>query len=201
VVTDSDVIVEEVNVRMKPPKRSAISIVEGLGSSDGGYNSHCLLQITRQLPFQQWILDITGPQLNVFDPCIALSTYMTKYVDLFRMTAPLGTAKLFFDKLADTEGLVSLQARIDQDAVEALAMGIREWQTRSSSNIPELLRQSGRLFRKQQQELLTAVEKSLNLFVLSADYASELSPNKQYTMADFHFLRNAGAAVFSEHEA
>jgi hypothetical protein len=108
VVTDSDVIVEEVNVRMKPPKRSAILIVEGLGSSDGGYNSHCLLQVTKELPFQQWILDITGPQLNVFDPCITLSTYMTKYVDLFRMTAPLGTAKLFFDKLADTEGLVGL---------------------------------------------------------------------------------------------
>jgi hypothetical protein len=80
-------------------------------------------------------------------------------------------------------------------------MGIRESQTRSSSNIPELLHQSGRLFQKQQQELLTAVEKSLKLFVLSADYTSELPPNKQYTMADFQFLQNAGAAVFSEHEA
>lgn len=182
---------------MKPPEKSAILVVAGHGSSEGAHNSHYLFQVTKQVPFKQWIFDITGPQLNVFDPCLELPKYSAKYVDRFRLTAPLGTASILFENLADLKGLAGLEARIDRDAVRALVMGICEWQTRSSSNLPELLRRPGSLFKKQQQELLTIVRESLNQYVLSADYTSELSSVKHHTMADFISTQKA---VFSKHE-
>lgn len=181
---------------MKPPEKSAILVVEGHGSGVGGHNSHYVLQVTKHLPFKQWIFDITGPQLNVFDPCLCLPTYSAKYVDRFRLTAPLGTARILLDNLGELEGRAGLEARIDRDAVRALEMGICEWQTRSSSTLPELLRQPESLFEDQQQELLTIVQKTLAQFVLSADYTSALCSGKQ----DISTLE-ATIAVFSKHEA
>ena len=188
-------IVNEISVKMKPPERSAILVVEGHGSGEGGHNSHYLFQVTKHLPFKQWIFDITGPQLNVFDTCLSLSTYSAKYVDRFRLTAPLGTARILFDNLAELKGIAGLEVRIDQDAVRALEMGIREWQTRSSSTLPELLRQPESLFENQQQELLTIVQETLTQFVLSADYRSEFHSGNQ----DMSTL-GATTAVFSKHE-
>ncbi|KAH4913280.1 hypothetical protein HBI56_196570 [Parastagonospora nodorum] len=181
---DSDVIVDEVCIQMKPPERSAILEVEGHGSSKEGHNSHYLFQVTKQLPFKQWILDITGPQLNVFDPCLELPKYTAKYVDRFRLTAPLGTASILVENLADLKGLAGLEARIDRDAVRALVMGICEWQTRASSNLPELLRRP-------------EIQESLNQYVLSVDYTSELSSVKHHTIVD---LLSTYKTVFSKHE-
>ncbi|KAH5351199.1 hypothetical protein HBI49_185690 [Parastagonospora nodorum] len=197
VLEDSDVIVDEVCIQMKPPERSAILEVEGHGSSKEGHNSHYLFQVTKQLPFKQWILDITGPQLNVFDPCLELPKYTAKYVDRFRLTAPLGTASILFENLADLKGLAGLEARIDRDAVRALVMGICEWQTRASSNLPELLRRPESIFKKQQQELSNIVQESLNQYVLSVDYTSELSSVKHHTIVD---LLSTYKTVFSKHE-
>ncbi|KAH4016354.1 hypothetical protein HBI81_194720 [Parastagonospora nodorum] len=194
---DSDVIVDEVCIQMKPPERSAILDVEGHGSSKEGHNSHYLFQVTKQLPFKQWIFDITGPQLNVFDPCLELPKYTAKYVDRFRLTAPLGTASILVENLADLKGLAGLEARIDRDAVRALVMGICEWQTRASSNLPELLRRPESIFKKQQQELSNIVQESLNQYVLSVDYTSELSSVKHHTIVD---LLSTYKTVFSKHE-
>jgi hypothetical protein len=182
---------------MKPPERSAILEVEGHGSSKEGHNSHYLFQVTKQLPFKQWIFDITGPQLNVFDPCLELPKYTAKYVDRFRLTAPLGTASILIENLADLKGLAGLEARIDRDAVRALVMGICEWQARASSNLPELLRRPGSIYKKQQQELSTIVQESLNQYVLSVDYTSELSSVKHHTIAD---SISTYEKVFSKHE-
>ncbi|KAH3960464.1 hypothetical protein HBH98_121640 [Parastagonospora nodorum] len=194
---DSDLIVDEVCIQMKPPERSAILEVEGHGSSKEGHNSHYLFQVTKQLPFKQWIFDITGPQLNVFDPCLELPKYTAKYVDRFRLTAPLGTASILVENLADLKGLAGLEARIDRDAVRALVMGICEWQTRASSNLPELLRRPESIFKKQQQELSNIVQESLNQYVLSVDYTSELSSVKHHTIVD---LLSTYKTVFSKHE-
>jgi hypothetical protein len=197
VITDSDVIVNEISAQLKPPERCAILVVEGYGSTVGGHNAHYLVQVTKQLPFKQWIFDITGPQLNVFDPCLSLPTYSAKYVDRFRLTAPLGTARILFDNLAALKGIAGLEARIDRDAVGALEDGIREWQTCSSITLPELLRQPESLFQKQQQELLAVVQRSVTQFVMSSDYMSELLSCKQETMTD---TLKARTAVFSKHE-
>jgi hypothetical protein len=74
-------------------------------------------------------------------------------------------------------------------------MGIREWQTHSSSTLPDLLRQPESLFENQQQELLTIVQQTLTQFVLSADYRSEFNSGNQ----DMSTL-GATTAVFSKHE-
>ncbi|KAL5371482.1 hypothetical protein DPSP01_014235 [Paraphaeosphaeria sporulosa] len=148
VLKDSDVIVVEINVQMKPPERSAVLMVEGHGSSKGCHNSHYLFQVTKQLPFKQWIFDITGPQLNLFDPCLELPTYSAKYVDRFRLTAPLGTASILFENLADLKGLAGLHARIDRDAVRALVTGIFKQHT-----IADLLSTQKAVFSKHEDYL------------------------------------------------
>jgi hypothetical protein len=200
VIAESDVIVDEISVQMKPPNRSAILMIDGYGSSVGGHNSHYLVQVTKQLPFKQWIFDITGPQLNVFEPCLDLPTYSTKYVDRFRLTAPLGTARIYFDNLADTKGIPGAHARIDRDAVRALETSIQEWQSQSSSSLPELLRQPESTFKRKQEELLTAVQRSLDRFALFADYASELSSCRQDAIADFNSMATSTTAVLNKHE-
>jgi hypothetical protein len=192
--------VNEIAVQMKPPERSAIMVLGGHISSEGGHKSHYLIQVTKQQPFKQWIFDITGPQVNVFDPCQNLPTYSTNYVDRFRLTAPLGTARILFDNSAKLKGVAGLEARIDRDAVRALEVGIGDWQTRSSSTLPELLRQPESLFKKQQQELLTVVERSLTQFVLSANHTSEMNPGKRYTRTDIMPALQARTAVFRKHE-
>ena len=111
------------------------------------------------------------------------------------LTAPFGTARIFFDNLAELKGIAGLDARIDRDAVKALKIGIREEQTHSSSTLPELLRQPESLFANQQQELLTIVQKNLTQFVLSADYTSEFNSGKQDLSTP-----EAMTAVFSKHE-
>jgi hypothetical protein len=200
VIADSDVIVNEISVQMKPPDRSAILMIEGSGSSVGGHNSHYLVQVTKQLPFKQWIFDITGPQLNVFDPCLDLPTYSAKYIDRFQLTAPLGTARILFDDLADTKGIPGAHTRIDRDAVRALETCIQEWQSQSRNSLPELLRQPEGTFKRQQKELLTAVQRSLDQFALFADYTSELSSCQQDAKADFSSMARSTIAVFNKHE-
>lgn len=199
-VADCDVIADEVSVQMKPPDRSAILMIEGYGSSEGGHNSHYVIQITKESPFKQWIFDITGPQLNIFYPCLDLPTYLARYVDRFRLTAPLGTARILFENLADTEGMAGLEARIDRDAVKALEKGIQEWQTRSSSSIAELLRKPESIFMRRQEEVLAVIQESLDEFVLSAHHMLQLSPGKQSTTADSSSAHEAAISVFGKHE-
>lgn len=175
-------------------------MIEGCGSIGGGHNSHYLIQVTKQQPFKQWIFDITGPQHSLFDPCLDLPTYSTKYVDRFRLTAPLGTARILCENLADTKGMTGLEARVDRDAVSALEKGIREWEFRSGSNLPELLRQSEYVFKTQQQKLLTAVEESLTQFVFTANYTSEISSGIQDAIADFTSAQDEFRMVFSKNE-
>jgi hypothetical protein len=174
---------------MKPPDRSAVLMIEDITSSKAGYNSHHLLQVTKGLPFKQWIFDITGPQLNVFDPCLDLLTYSKKYVDRFQLTAPFGTARVLMDNwvdenLADTNGMVGLLDRVDQNAVRALEKGIQEWQARSRSSIPDLLRLPESTFKRQEEELLAAMQRSLDEFLSSSKHMSWLSIGEQDTVSD-----------------
>jgi hypothetical protein len=194
------VYVDEINIKMKPPDRSVILMTEGQFSSDGGHNSHYLIQVTKHQPFHQWIFDVTGPQLNVFDPCLDLPTYTTKYIDRYRMTAPFGTARILFENLVKMKGLESLEPRINWDAAKAVERGIQEWQTGTASNLPDLLRQPESVFKKAERSLLTTVERSLIRFVAAADYASVISLATRHTRKNLSTVAAETKAVFIRHE-
>jgi hypothetical protein len=164
-------MLDETSVQMKLPDRSAV-LVRGLVPNEEGSKSHHILQVTKVLPFKQWIFDITGPQLNVFDPCLDLPTYSEKYVEKFLPTVPLGFAGAIVEKLADTKDLIGLPDRVDRNAVRAVEKRIQEWQTRSSSNISKLLRRPESTFNKQEEELLATVQRSLDESLSSAEHMS-----------------------------
>jgi hypothetical protein len=185
---------------MKPPERSAVLIVDGQVSTEGGHNSHYTFQVTKHRPFKQWIFDVTGPQLNVFDPCLDLPTYTTNYVEKYRLTAPLGTARIYFEKVTKLRGLVALETRIEWDAVRAVERGIQDWQIGSNSNLPDLLRGSKSIFQRQERNLLVAVERSLNRFVASSDFESEMRVAKRYTMEHLGTVMAEVKALFNQHE-
>jgi hypothetical protein len=62
-----------------------------------------------------------------------------------------------FDKLANLKGIAGLKYRVDRDATRAVEEGLCEWQTRSGSSLPVLLRRPESIFKEQEQELLSVV--------------------------------------------
>jgi hypothetical protein len=105
-----------------------------------------------------------------------------------------------FDKLANLKGIAGLKYCVDRDAIKAIKKGLREWQARSNTNLPELLRRPESIFKKQEQEVLNVVQESLIQFVAAASRMPEMSSSKQYTMADLYSSVEEAIAVRSQHE-
>lgn len=147
-----------------------------------------MVSIKAAVSRKQWILDTTGPQYNIFSPCMEALTYRDRHVESVIRVMRAGTTKRVFEQKAKMQGNEPILARISWDAVKRLEATIQSWKTATGLTLPKLLRLSNSLFQKHRQVLLHAIEETFTKFVSEADYEKDLQETEAY------WLLNRGIA-------
>ncbi|KAF2845059.1 hypothetical protein T440DRAFT_373941, partial [Plenodomus tracheiphilus IPT5] len=127
---------------------------------------HDLLQVSCDKLQQKWYLDATGPQHNIFRPCLESKKYHAKCgaFDQPETVITAGHSSEKFKETAELPGAVGLARQGEGEGFEAMENAVSAWCKDTENTLSKVLRLDNNEYAKVEENLLAAVIKALKYF-------------------------------------
>ncbi|KAF2031741.1 hypothetical protein EK21DRAFT_110637 [Setomelanomma holmii] len=123
VFEDMDVLLEEVMIDPKPPKRRTVLLYAN-GTFDPNLYDHWLLRVTSRTTGEQFAVDISGPQYDHHVCCGPWMKVEHQFVEEVLLVKPLGTLEKFKASTAELKSTAGLEADVQAQAMVAFHAAI-----------------------------------------------------------------------------
>jgi hypothetical protein len=120
------VVIHEVDVALRPPKKDVRMQERGDSNWSGHHNAHGFFQVSSTQSDRRWYIDLTGSQYGIHKPVHEVNEYSKSYVERVRFITPRGTFKAQLLRMGGNTSFWKLGSSIAWCHVQGIADVIRD---------------------------------------------------------------------------